>query len=79
MKVFLSYRRADSQATAGRLAQFLDGIPGVDEVFLGVSERYPSDYLVEQFAIYWGMAQLEGGRPLVLRMVNGKSDVREVL
>ncbi len=52
---------------------------GVDEVFLGVSERYPSDYLVEQFAIYWGMAQLEGGRPLVLRMVNGKSDVREVL
>lgn len=36
MKVFLSYRRSDSQATAGRMAQFLDGIPAVDEVFLDV-------------------------------------------
>ena len=36
MKVFLSYRRADSQATAGRMAQFLDSIPAVEEVFLDV-------------------------------------------
>lgn len=36
MKIFLSYRRADSQATAGRMAQFLDGIPAIDEVFLDV-------------------------------------------
>lgn len=36
MKIFLSYRRADSQATAGRMAQFLDSIPAIDEVFLDV-------------------------------------------
>lgn len=38
MKVFISYRRADSQATAGRLAQYLDAIPAVDEVFLDVDD-----------------------------------------
>lgn len=38
MKVFLSYRRADSQATAGRMAQFLDGVPAVDKVFLDVDD-----------------------------------------
>jgi len=38
MKVFISYRRADSQATAGRMAQFLDGVPAVDEVFLDVDD-----------------------------------------
>ena len=36
MKIFLSYRRADSQTTAGRMAQFLDSIPAIDEVFLDV-------------------------------------------
>lgn len=36
MKVFISYRRADSQVTAGRMAQFLDAVPAVDEVFLDV-------------------------------------------
>lgn len=43
MKVFLSYRRADSQATAGRLAQFLDAIPAVDEVFLDVDGISPGE------------------------------------
>lgn len=43
MKVFLSYRRADSQATAGRMAQFLDAIPAVDEVFLDVDGIAPGD------------------------------------
>ena len=38
MKVFISYRRADSQSTAGRMAQFLDGIGAVDEVFLDVDD-----------------------------------------
>lgn len=36
MKIFLSYRRADSQVTAGRMAQLLDAVPAVDEVFLDV-------------------------------------------
>ncbi|MGL6111477.1 MAG: toll/interleukin-1 receptor domain-containing protein [Rubrivivax sp.] len=43
MKVFLSYRRADSQATAGRLAQFLDAIPDVGEVFLDVDGITPGE------------------------------------
>jgi hypothetical protein len=43
MKVFLSYRRADSQATAGRLAQFLDGIHVVDKVFLDVDGIAPGE------------------------------------
>ncbi len=43
MKVFLSYRRADSQATAGRMAQFLDAIPAVDEVFLDVDGIAPGE------------------------------------
>lgn len=38
MKIFISYRRADTQATAGRMAQFLDGIPAVDETFLDVDD-----------------------------------------
>lgn len=38
MKVFLSYRRADSQATAGRMAQFLDAVPAVKGVFLDVDD-----------------------------------------
>lgn len=38
MKVFLSYRRADSQVTAGRMAQFLDAVPAVDKVFLDVDD-----------------------------------------
>jgi hypothetical protein len=45
MKIFLSYRRADSQVTAGRMAQFLDGLPAVEAVFLdvddiGIGENY---------------------------------------
>lgn len=43
MKVFLSYRRADSQATAGRMAQFLDAIPAVDGVFLDVDGIEPGE------------------------------------
>lgn len=36
MDIFISYRRADSQVTAGRMAQFLDAVPAVDAVFLDV-------------------------------------------
>jgi hypothetical protein len=38
MKVFISYRRADSQVTAGRMAQFLDGVHMVEEAFLDVDD-----------------------------------------
>jgi len=38
VKIFLSCRRDDSRLTAGRLAQFLDGIPAVESVFLDVND-----------------------------------------
>lgn len=38
MKIFISYRRRDSQVVAGRMAQFLDAVPAVDEVFLDVDD-----------------------------------------
>jgi len=43
MKVFLSYRRADSQVSAGRMAQFLDAIPAVAAVFLDVDGIAPGE------------------------------------
>jgi hypothetical protein len=43
MKVFLSYRRADSQVSAGRMAQFLDAIPAVGAVFLDVDGLAPGE------------------------------------
>ena len=43
MKVFLSYRRADSQVTAGRMAQFLDAIPAIEELFLDVDDIEPGE------------------------------------
>ncbi|HUI11034.1 MAG TPA: APC family permease [Bacteroidota bacterium] len=52
---------------------------GVDEIFLGVSKRYPADYLIEQFAIYWGMVQSDGDQHVVLRTVDARREVREEL
>ncbi len=43
MKVFISYRRADTQLTAGRMAQFLDALPKVDQVFLDVDGIAPGE------------------------------------
>jgi hypothetical protein len=52
---------------------------GVNEVFLGTSERYPADYLLEQFAIYWGMAQADGNHRVTVRTLDAKREVREDL
>lgn len=38
MKVFISYRRSDTQHAAGRLREYLDDTPGIDEVFFDVEE-----------------------------------------
>jgi len=43
MQVFISYRRADSQVMAGRIAQFLDAVPAVDRVFLDVDDIAPGE------------------------------------
>jgi hypothetical protein len=52
---------------------------GVEEIFLGVSQRYPADYLIEQFAIYWGMVQADGDKHVVLRTVDARREVRQEL
>lgn len=52
---------------------------GAGEVFLGISQRYPADYLIEQFAIYWGMVQADGEQHVVLRTVDTRREVREEL
>ena len=52
---------------------------GVEEIFLGVSQRYPADYLIEQFAIYWGMVQADGDQHVVLRTVDARREVRQEL
>jgi len=52
---------------------------GVDEIFLGVSQRYPADYLIEQFAIYWGMVQGDSDQHVVLRTIDARREVREEL
>jgi amino acid transporter len=52
---------------------------GVDEVFLGGSGRYPADYLIEQFAIYWGMVQADGEKKLTVRTLDAKREVRQEL
>jgi hypothetical protein len=52
---------------------------GVDEVFLGASERYPSDYLIEQFAIYWGMVEVGPNQKLMVRAIDAAREVRQEL
>ena len=49
---------------------------GVNEVFLGSSGRYPADYLMEQFAIYWGMVHEEGNGHLTVRTLGATDEVR---
>lgn len=38
MKVFLSYRRADTLVTAGHMAQFLEGVSAIRKVFLDIDD-----------------------------------------
>lgn len=49
---------------------------GVDEVFLGMSERYPPDYQLEQFALYWGMVQADENHHVVLRAIDAKREMK---
>lgn len=48
---------------------------GVDEVFTGMSERYPPDYQLEQFALYYGMMQLDESRHIQFRVVGDRREL----
>ena len=41
MNVFVSYRRSDTQHVAGRIVEFLDDTPGIDEVFFDIDDIAP--------------------------------------
>ena len=52
---------------------------GVDEVFLGMSERYPPDYQLEQFALYWGMVQADENQHMILRAIDARREMKAEL
>src|SRR5262249_4477191 len=49
---------------------------GADEGYLGISERYPPDYQIEQFAIYWGMVQADENRHITIRAIDSKRELK---
>ncbi len=49
---------------------------GAEEVFLGASERYPTEYQMQQFALYWGMVEADENHHVAIRTISHTSDVR---
>jgi len=49
---------------------------GAEEVFLGASERYPTEYQMQQFALYWGMVEADESHHIAIRTISHTSDVR---
>ena len=49
---------------------------GAEEVFLGASERYPMEYQMQQFALYWGMVEADENHHVAIRAIGHTSDVR---
>jgi hypothetical protein len=49
---------------------------GAEEVFLGASERYPMEYQMQQFALYWGMVEADENHHIAIRTIGHISDVR---
>ncbi len=49
---------------------------GIEEVFLGSSERYPAEYQMQQFALYWGMVEADENHHVVLRTVGPNGEIR---
>lgn len=49
---------------------------GAEEVFLGASERYPTEFQMQQFALYWGMVEADENHHIALRTIGRTSDVR---
>jgi amino acid transporter len=49
---------------------------GAEEVFLGASERYPTEFQMQQFALYWGMVEADENHHIAIRTISHTSDVR---
>ncbi len=49
---------------------------GAEEVFLGASERYPAEYQMQQFALYWGMVEADEEHHVTIRTVGQNGEMR---
>ncbi len=49
---------------------------GAEEVFLGASERYPVEYQMQQFALYWGMVEADESHHVAIRTVGPTAEMR---
>ncbi|MCL4538875.1 MAG: APC family permease [Bacteroidetes bacterium] len=49
---------------------------GAEEVFLGASERYPTEYQMQQFALYWGMVEADENHHVVIRTVGPNGEMK---
>ncbi len=49
---------------------------GAEEVFMGSSERYPAEYQMQQFALYWGMVEADENHHVAVRTVGPNGEIR---
>ncbi len=49
---------------------------GIEEVFLGASERYPAEYQMQQFALYWGMVEADENHHVAVRTVGPTGEIK---
>ena len=49
---------------------------GAEEVFLGSSERYPAEYQMQQFALYWGMVEADENHHVAIRTVGSTGEMK---
>ncbi len=49
---------------------------GAEEVFLGSSERYPTEYQMQQFALYWGMVEADENHHVAIRTVGPTGEMK---
>ncbi|MGO9481853.1 MAG: APC family permease [Candidatus Kryptoniota bacterium] len=49
---------------------------GAEEVFLGSSERYPAEYQMQQFALYWGMVEADENHHVAIRTVSPTDEMK---
>ena len=49
---------------------------GAEEVFLGTSERYPAEYQMQQFALYWGMVEADENHHVAIRTIGPTGEMK---
>jgi hypothetical protein len=44
------------------------------EVYLGISEKYPPEYQLEQFALFWGRTQPDENKQITVKAIGYKNN-----